>query len=214
MKRFVIIALALMIAAVPAFAELVRIECNGTVEYNQVNSGIFADVNSGDVVHATFCVDSDDFIDSATYNVRSYPVILSTFELTIGSVGPVPLVMPQPNGETTYFNLRDNDPVADGMFIANATEWPSAFPSLDVPGGIDPYFNFHWEVGYTGDTFGSLDILDAVGSYDYTGLTSFYTVIGDAWADAIGLEYGNMAIYTEGVAVEQRTLSSVKSLFE
>jgi len=214
MKRLVIITLALMIAAVPAYAEMVRIVCNGTVEYNQVNSGIFADVNSGDTVFAEFCVDSDDYMDSGTYNVRSYPVILSTFQLTIGSVGPVPLVIPQPNGETTYFNLRNDDPAADGMFMANATEWPSLFPSLDVPGGIDPYFNFHWEVGYTGDTFNSLDILDAVGTYDYTGLTSFYTVIGDAWADAIGLEYVSMMIHTEGVAVESKTLTSVKSLFE
>lgn len=31
----------------------------------------------------------------------------------------------------------------------------------------------HFRVGYTGGTLGSLDILDALGTYDFTGLTVF-----------------------------------------
>ncbi len=184
------------------------------MESNQVNSGPFGDVNSGDAVMASFLIDSDDFIDSVDYGVRSFPVDLASFELTIGSVGPIGLVIPQPDGQTTYFNLRESDPVSDGFFIANQTEWPNGFPSLNVPGGIDPYFNFHWEVGYTGDTLASRDILEAQGTYDYTGLTSFYTVIGDAWADAMGLEYVQMVISTDTVATEAASWSGVKSLFE
>jgi len=200
--------------ALPALAETVRIDCIGTVEYSQISSGVFAPVASGDDVLATFTVDSDDYIDSVSYGVRSFPIDLASFELTIGSVGPVALVMPQPDGLTTYFNLRNDDPGADGFFLANNPEWPSVFPSLDVPGGLDPYFNFHWEVGYTGDTLDSRDILLALGSYDYTGLTSFYTVIGDAWADPIGMEYVSMVISTESVATEQSSWTDVKSMFE
>jgi len=214
MKRFVMVAVALMIVASPALAETVRVECYGEVEYNQVNSGPLADVNSGDLVFATFTVDSDDFIDSTDYGVRSYFLMLASFELQIGSVGPIPLVQPQPNGETSYFNLRNADPVADGFFVANHPEWPSSFPAIEIPGNIDPWFNFHWEVGYTGETLSSRDILDALGTYTFDGLTSFYTVIGDAWADAIGLIYDHMVISTDGVATEATTLSEVKALFD
>ncbi len=214
MKRFAIVAIAMLVAAVPVLAETVQIECYGEVEYNQVNNGEFAAVNSGDVVYATFTVDSDDFIDSMTYGVRSYPVNVASFELTIGSVGPIALVDPQPEGLTTYFNLRNDDPGADGFFIANQTEWPNGFPSINVPGQIDPWFNFHWEVGYEGTVLDSRDVLDAVGVYDFTGLTSFYTVIGDSWADAMGLIYDHMIISTSSVATRNSTLSDVKALFE
>lgn len=213
MRTLLTILLSLTLA-LPATAELVRIECLGTVEYSQVQTGLFADVNSGDEVRATFLVDSDDFIDSVSYGVRSYPVDLGSFELTIGTVGPVALIDPQPNDLVTYFNLRNDDPGADGFFMANNPEWPMSFPSLDVPGQIDPYFNFHWEVGYVGDLLDSRDILEAAGSYDYDGLTSFYTVIGDAWADAIGLEYVQMIITVEGVSTEQTSWSGVKALFD
>ncbi|MEZ4386034.1 MAG: hypothetical protein R3D98_00365 [Candidatus Krumholzibacteriia bacterium] len=214
MKRLLMPALAVLILALPAAAEIVRIDCIGSVEYNQISSGVFGPVSSGDAVMATFTVDSDDYVDSTNFGVRSYPIILESFELTIGSVGPVPLVIPQPDGQTSYFNLRNADPVADGFFVANNPEFPSSFPALDVPAQIDPYFGFHWEVGYTGDTLGSRDILDALGTYDYTGLTSFYTVIADAFADAMGLEYVSMVISTDSVATEAASWSGVKALFD
>jgi len=68
-------------------------------------------------------------------------------------------------------------------------------------------------VGYTGDTFSSLDILDGLGTYDYTGLTSFYTVIGDAWADAMGMEFVQTIISTGTVATEQSTMGSIKAIY-
>ena len=151
MKRFAMVAIALMIAA-SAMAVTVRVECHGEVEYNQINSGAFGAVNSGDAVFATFTIDSDDYNDSTNYGVRTYPINLASFELIIGSAGPIPLVMPQPNGETSYFNLRNADPVSDGFFIANNPESPNGFPALDEPANIDPYFGFHWSVGYTGDS--------------------------------------------------------------
>jgi hypothetical protein len=214
MKRFVLISLAVALMAAPVMAETVTVEFIGSVEYNQINQGIFAGVNGGDDVYATFTVDSDDWVASpGGYGVRGYVVDLSSFELTIGSVGPVPLVNPQPDGEVTYFSIRNDDPAADGFFIANEVDWDYNLPKLDVPGGMDPYFTLHWTVGYTGDTFPSLDILECLGSYDYTGLTSFYTVIADSWADPMGLEFVQTVISTGTVATESTTMDAVKALY-
>lgn len=214
MKLLLMLTAALTLLACGAMAETVTIEFIGEVEYNQINQGIFADVNSGDAVYATFNVDSDVYEPSpGGYGVRGYNVDVASFQLTIGSVGPVPLVNPQPNGEITYFNLRNDDPAADGFFIANQLDWDNNLPKLDVPGGLDPYFGFHWSVGYTGDTFSSLDILDAVGSYDYDGLTSFYTTIADSWADAMGLIFLQTNISTGTVATDASTMSSIKAMY-
>ena len=52
-----------------------------------------------------------------------------------------------------------------------------------------------------------------IGSYDYTGLTNFYTVIADAWADAMGLEFVQTIITTQTVATERTSLESLKALY-
>ena len=214
MKTFVLLLTALTLLASVAMAEMVTVEFIGTVEYTQVNQGVFADVNSGDDVHAMFTVDSDNWLVSPNgYGVRGYPIDIGSFELTIGTVGPVALVNPQPNDEVSYFNIRNADPVADGLFISNQLEWDNVLPKLDVAGGIDPYFGFHWSVGYSEETFSSLDILDAVGSYDYTGLTSFYTAIADAWADAIGLEFVQTVISVSTVSTESTTFGAIKAIY-
>ncbi len=97
--------------------------------------------------------------------------------------------------------------------FANEIEWASVVSSVNVPGQIDPYMHLRWEADFTGDTLSSLDILDAIGTYDYTGLTSFYTAIQDSWADAMGLEWGEIRISTDTVATEPMSLGGVKSLF-
>jgi hypothetical protein len=214
MKNGIVLGLGFLLTFVgAATAEIVTIECIGSVEYNQINVGVFADVNPGDPVHAVFTIDSDDFIDSATYGVRSYPIDLASYQLQIGAAGPVPLVNPQPDGATSYFVLRNDDPAADGFFLSNDPEWPYINPSLDEPGQIDPYMGFHWEVGYNGDVLSSLDVLDAVGSYTYDGLTSFYTAIQDSWADAMGLEYAEIIISIDVSPTETLTWGSIKKDF-
>ncbi len=214
MKIFAMLTVALILSASIAFAETVTIECIGEVEYNQINQGIYADVNSGDAVLATFTVDSENWEPSpGGYGVRGYPINMDSFELTIGSVGPVGLVDPQPWDQTSYFCLRNADPVADGFYVANNIDSDYSLPRIDVPGGIDDYFAFHWSVGYTEDTFSSLDIMDAIGSYDYTGLTSFYTAIGDSWADAMGLIFIQTNITSGAVATEMTTMGAVKALY-
>jgi hypothetical protein len=211
--KLITLILVLLVSASPLLAETVTVEFIGEVEYNQIQSGVFADVNAGDEVYAAFYVDSDVYVDSPNYNVRGYTVDLSSFILHIGSVGPVGLVDPQPYGPA-YFCLRESDPVDDGFHFANEIDWASVVPSLDEPGQLDPYFSLRWEVGYTGDTLTTLDILDALGTYGYAkGLTSFYTVIHDAWADAMGLIYGEIRISTGLVANETMSIGEVKNLF-
>jgi hypothetical protein len=214
MKSVLLLIAVLSLLASAACADIVSVEFIGTVEYNQINQGIFADVNSGDPVYASFTLDSEVWEPSpGGYGVRGYPIDVGSFELTIGSVGPVLLVNPQPNGETTYFNIRNADPVDDGYFIANDIDWDYNLPKLDVPGGIDPYFTFIWSVGMTEETFPSLDILDCLGSYGYDGLTSFYTAIKDAWADPLFIDFQQTIISSPSVAIENESFGSVKALY-
>jgi len=214
MKHLLVLITALTLLASVSLADIVSVEFIGSVEWNQINQGIFADVNSGDPVYASFTLDSDIWEPSPNgYGVRGYPIDVTSFDLTIGSVGPVHLVNPQPNGETSYFNIRNDDPVADGLFISNQLEWDNLLPKLDVPGGLDPFFSFIWSIGYTGDTFSSLDIMDCLGTYDFTGLTSFYTGVKDSWADPIGIVPEMTIISSPSVAVETESFGSVKALY-
>jgi hypothetical protein len=185
--------LVFAIVMMPAQAATVAVEITGEVEYNQVNFGAFADVNSGDPVTILFQVDSDLFMNSASFPTRGYDIDVMSFSMTLGSV-TVGLQDPYPAGQIPYFVLRNNDPAVDGFFFANNNvDWPFPDPPLDEL-GIFGQFGSHYEVGYVEETLSSLDILDAVGSYDFTGLTNFYFVVSDGPFDAIGLIFGQMTI--------------------
>ena len=212
MRRFVL-ALSLLLLAAPAAAEIVQVEIICNVEYNQVQNGILADVVPGDVAVATFTLDSDNFIDSTSYGVRSYPIDMASFEFTIGAVGPVGLALPQPEDATVYFSLRESDPVSDGFFLSAIPEWPWVNPYLDIPGQLDLFFGYKYEVSYDGATLPSRDILDAVGSYGFDGIESFYTGLQDSWADAIGFIYVQTVITAQAVPTTDTSWGELKSLF-
>jgi hypothetical protein len=192
MKTAYLIITAAVLAASPALAETVEVEITGSVEYNQVTFGPLADVNPGDPAVWSFLLDSDVFVDSPTYPTRAYEINQPSFSLTLGSVE---LGLQDPFPGTPYFVLRDNDPAVDGFFFSTGADWPADLP-LDEPGALGQ-FAAHFELGYTGDTLASLDILDAMGSYDYTGIQSFYTVVMDGWAEPIGLIFEQMTIVPE-----------------
>ena len=86
MRAAILFVVCAAIAALPAQAEVVYVEATGFVEYNQVNFGIFADVNSGDPVTLYFEVDSDVFLNSSYYPTRGYAIDLASYSLTMGSV--------------------------------------------------------------------------------------------------------------------------------
>ena len=63
--------------------------------------------------------------------------------------------------------------------------------------GIFTDFLDNYSVTYTGDTLASLDILDALGTYDFTGLTVFNWTIDDGPFNAMGLIFSEMTIVPE-----------------
>jgi hypothetical protein len=190
MRAAVMFVILAAVAVIPAQAETVRVEVTGFVEYNQVWFGPFADVVSGDPVTLYFEVDSDNFVNSMSFPTRGYPIDLASYLLT---VGPVTVGLLDPYPSTPYFVLRDNDPAVDGFFTAENVDWPYPQVRLNEWGWLD-IFRSAYEVGYTGDTLSSLDIIDAEGFYDYTGLTNYYFTVVDGWFDAIGLWWQTMTI--------------------
>jgi len=211
MKTMLMLFMIALLASPAAMAETYTVEIIGMVEFNLINDGPFAEVSSGDEVLIEFTLDSEAYLDSETYPTRGYVVDMMSYWLHMGAV-TVGLQDPYPDGMIPYFVLRNNDPAVDGFFLSNGVDWPSSLP-LNEMGGIDPYFGNVFEVGYVEETLDSLDIADAVGTYDYTGLTNFYFGVIDGPVDVIGFELTQFTIAGGGVAVEAKSLSQVKSLF-
>ena len=187
----VLVATALSLVGT-APAAIVNVEILGSVEYTGVTFGPLSAVNPGDPVVWSFALNSDDYLDSPNFPTRGYEIDQASFTMTLGSVE---LALDSPFSGTPYFVIRNNDPAADGFMFSTNTDWPADLP-LDEPGQIDQFAS-HFEVGYTEDTLISLDILDALGTYDYTGLTSFFTTLNDGPFEAMGLEFEQMSIVPE-----------------
>jgi hypothetical protein len=210
--KFAIAIVCALAVSLPVLAETVQVDVFGVVEYNQIHSGDFAVVVAGDPVVFSFTVDSNNYVDSGTYPTRGYIADASSFSLTIGTV-MTGLEAPFPAGDTPYFVLRNNDPAVDGFFLsATNVDFPDAWP-LNIPGQIAPFFALNYQVGYSGDTLSSLDILAAVGTYDYTGIQSFYCTINDGFAEAMGWDYDHMVISTT-VPTQTTTWGGMKALFQ
>jgi hypothetical protein len=197
--RSALVLIAAGIIAVPVQAEIVQVQITGEVEYNQISVGSLADVVGGDPFTWTFQVDSDNYLDSMNYNTRGYVIDAQSFTAVFGSAQ---LGFQDPFPGTPYFVLRESDPVADGFFMArDNVDYPYPDCPLDEMGVLGQ-FAVHFEVGYTGDTLETLNILDALGTYDYTGLTSFYTIVADGFAEPMGLIFGQMTISAVAGTVE------------
>ena len=190
-------------------ADLVNVEIMGTVDFEQVNFGQFANVHPGDATVVSFAVDSQNYI-SGSYPTRAYAIDPSSFTLTIGSV-TVGLQNPFPAGQNPYFVLRDNDPAVDGFFISLGPDFPAAIP-LNEPAQVADYFGLDFSVGYAGDTLSSLDILGAVGAYTYDGLTNFNFAVVDGPFEAIYFNFTQLNISTS-VATKAVTMGEVKAMF-
>jgi hypothetical protein len=190
MKRLAVLA-ALAVFAAPALATPVEVEITGAVEFNQINFGVFADVNPGDDAVMTFLLDSDDFFNSPNFPTRGYVIDHASYSFMLGSV-TVGLQDPFPAGQTPYFVLRDNDPAVDGFFLSTNVDFPFGVP-LSEEGQIEQ-FTGNFSVAYDNDPLPSLDILDAAGVYQFDGLTSFNFTIGDGPFDAMGLIFEQLTI--------------------
>ena len=193
MKSAMTVFVAAMILAIPAQAAMVQVEVTGTVEWNFLRAFPLDQANAGDPVTMTFQIDSDVFTNSATFPTRGYDIVPDSYSFTAG-VATVGLLDPYPAGQTPYFVLRNNDPVADGFFVSsNNVDWP--WPGLPTDTfGFCGWIESHHDVSYGEFVLDSLDILDALGTYDYDGLTRFYFNLVDCGFEAMGLLFEQMTI--------------------
>lgn len=188
MNRIAAIVALAGVAVASASASIVKVEVNGTVDYNFVGGG-HANVQAGDAVSMSFLVDSENYVNSASFPTRGYTVDLASFEMTVGS-SYITLDNPQPFGPA-YFVVRNNDPVADGFMLSRNIDFPQDV-QVHVP-GLTPTHDLHFLATYgSSDTIPSLDILDAVGTYDLNGISVYGWYIGRF--GGIGAEYAYESI--------------------
>jgi len=186
----------LLAAAVsaPAMAASVRVELGGSVEYNAVQGGL-SGVGAGDRAVMSFIVDSDNFLNSASFPTRGYRIDLKSFDLNIAGVH-MKLEIPQAGSGDALFVLRDNDPGVDGFFLSLGTD--DRVPlALRIP-GLEPAHELEFGRTFSVDTtLHSLNILDAVGKYGFEDMASYQWTIG---------RFGN---YGLEVSYETITISAV-----
>jgi hypothetical protein len=196
-----VIGTALVVSTAPALAgTTVTVTVTGEVEFNGIrNSPIDRNnVPAGSDVVLTFQLDAGNFVDSGLFPVRGYVMEEPSFELTLNGVS-VGLQNPYPAGQTPYFVIRNNDPAVDGFFLSSNVDSgaPEGVPT-DEPGVFGQFYN-NFYVTYGGSTLPSLDILDALGTYDFDGLTVFNWTLDDGafGPNAMGLLFSQMTIVPE-----------------
>lgn len=189
MNRTIAIALVAA-AAATASADTVLVEIHGDVWGNQINAAPLGDVNPGETGTISFNLDTNNFANG-TFPTRGYAIDLNSFSFTFSggtSVGINPAF-----AGPAYFVVRDNDPVADGFFLSQGLDFPSDIPLAQT--GVFGDFGARFNVSYTGDTLNSLNIADAAGTYDFTGLTVFGMGINDGpFEDVLGMDFSSMTI--------------------
>lgn len=160
--------------AASAGATIVQIDVFGVVDFNVIQ-GSHAGIPSGSPVQMSFQVDSNNFLNSPNFPTRGYEVDLSSFAMTVGGAG-VDIMDPQPFGPA-YFVLRDNDPGVDGFLLSRSVDFPMPI-GVRIPGLAPDHELLFSRTFNDGSVLPSLDILDAVGSYDFTNLSSYEWTIG------------------------------------
>jgi hypothetical protein len=190
MKTFAA-AVCVVALAGAARASIVQVEWRGSVEFNSVTSQPLAGATVGSAVVMSFQVDSNVFENSASFPTRGYTIIQPSFSFTAGSAS-LTMQNPFPAGTTPFFVIRDNDPAVDGFFVADNVDFPTGLP-LNVNGSFGAYRNNSLAT-YEGSTLSSLDILGAVGTYDFTGLTNFNWTIDDGPINRVGILFEQVSI--------------------
>ncbi len=178
------------------FSQSVIVTVSGEVEFNQVNSGFLGDVNVGDAAIMTFMLDASDFQNSANFPTRGYVINHDSFSLSFAG-NAIGLQNPFPAGQTPYFVLRDNDPAVDGFYLSTDPDFPAGVPIAQA-GNFDQ-FRDNFSVTYSGDTLSSLDILDALGTYDFTGLSVFNWTIDDGPFQPVGILFSELTIESTAI---------------
>lgn len=196
---------ACLIAVTPAQAgSTIFVTVTGEVEFNGIRNG---DINrtivtAGSPAVLTFELDAGDYLDSMIFPVRGYAINQASYLLTLNGV-QVGMQNPYPAGQTPYFVIRNNDPAVDGFFLSSNidTGAPEGVPT-DEPGIFGQFYN-NFYVTYLGSTLPSLDIMDALGTYDFTDLTVFNWTLddGEFGPNAMGILFSQMTITPEPASI-------------
>lgn len=188
----VVLALAAMVVGT-AHATTVEVTATGTVVFNAIAESPLGDVNPSESVEMSFAVDSNNFVEGIPGDTRGYVIDQSSFLLNFSGGVSVKLLDPFPAGQTPYFSLVEGFPVSDGFFVSTSPISPGGVPLEQEP------VNFNLDLGYDGGTLDSLDILDALGTYDFDGLTRFGFNLWQIFPDNVVLEmnFAQMTIVPE-----------------
>lgn len=162
-----------------AQAALVEVSVTGQVSFNRIGEPPLSGVQAGEGVEMSFMVDSDVFQDGVPGDTRGYNIIVDSFALSFTGGVSVGLL---PGGADSFFTLVDGFPVSDGFFVSTSPFSPGGAPLEQEP------VNVNLDLGYTGDTLSSLNILDALGVYDFDGLTRFGFNLWERFPENVGME--------------------------
>ena len=192
MNTKALLACAIAAACGTASAQDILVTINGDVYGNQINNGTLSAVSPGETAAYSFLINASNYNDDPSFPTRGYEIDLSSFQVAF-SGGTTIGLDPAFTGPA-YFVVRESDPVADGFFISsNSTGFPADMPLAHA--GVFDQFAARFSVSYTGDTLTTLDILDAVGTYDYDGLTVFGMGINDGPIEGVlGIDFASMTI--------------------
>ena len=189
-SKLLTIGILAAFGATTARAEIVNVTINGEVEWNFITAPPLGGALVGQAAQLTFTVDSNNFQNNPQFPTRGYPIDKASFKLAFPTT-EIGLQNPYPAG-TPYFVIRNNDPAVDGFMVSEGTGFPDGVP-LNQTGGFGNFANaFH--VTYEGARLPSLNILDAIGSYNFTGLSVFNWTIQDGPVDAMGILFSDMTI--------------------
>ena len=193
MKRHGLVLICMVILAPAVQGATVTVTATGTVIFNGVSNPPISGVGSGESATMSFNVDSNNFVDGVPGDTRGYVIDESSFSLAFSGGVSVGLANPFPAGQTPYFTLVDGFPVSDGFFVSTSAVSPGGVPLDQSP------LNANLELGYDGSTLSSLNILDAVGDYNFTGLTRFGFNLWQAFPGntVMELDFAGMKIVPE-----------------
>jgi len=171
----------------------VEITVKGTVEFDLLTAPPLGLVADNENATLKFRVDSDTFVNSGLFPTRGYAIDKASFSLTFDSAA-VSLKNPFPAGTTPYFVIRNNDPGVDGFFTSTNVNDPAgqALSQNGSFGALQSAFS----VTYPASELPSLDILDALGTYDYTGLSVFNWTVDDGPVTPMGMIFETLTIAT------------------
>jgi hypothetical protein len=208
MKTFAIVLATVALLALAAQAEVVTVTATGQVYSNAITQPPLNAITVGQIVTMSFTVDSNNYVDGVPGDTRGYEIDQSSFVLAFSSGVEIGLLNPFPAGETPYFTLVDGYPVSDGFFVSTSPLSPGGVPIAQTPLQLD------LDLGYSGTTLASLDILAAEGVYDFNGLTRYAFDLWQVVPDNVrlGCDFTQLTIALGGVSSEVSSWSQVKAL--